>query len=150
MEKFQQQQINTHAVVFDSSTKNERRKHPRYKTNKNILFVNKDILAEVVDVSGSGISCAFLARYDRIFTQIHQIQLLDCELGTSIEGLHGRLVRSSNKAISFASPLMMIMNFSVEFQDLTQLQSKRLFQFIKNGERNGIEHKNLMQKSEVA
>ena len=99
MGKFQQQQINDKVLVFDSSTKNERRKHPRYKKNKNILFVSEDILAEVVDVSESGISCKFLAGFDKLLTQIHQIELLDCELGTSIEGLHVRLVRSSNKTI---------------------------------------------------
>jgi hypothetical protein len=133
MENFQQHQINDQVLVFDGSTKNERRKHPRYKTNKNILFISEDILAEVVDVSGSGISCKFLARFDKLLGQMHQIELLDCELGTSIKGLYGRLVRFSNKAICLASPLMMIMNFSLEFQDLTQIQQKRLFQFIENG-----------------
>jgi len=134
MEKFQQQQINDQVFVFDSSAKNERRKYPRYQTNKNILCISEDILAEVVDVSGSGISCKFLARCDKLLAQTHLIELLDCELGTSIKGLFGRLVRCSNKAISLASPLMMIMNFSLEFQNLTQIQRKQLFHFIENGE----------------
>jgi hypothetical protein len=131
MEKYQQQ---LNVLVFDSSSKNERRKHPRYKMNKNILSISEDVLAEVVDISEAGISCKCLASFDKLLIQIYKIELLNCELGTSVEGLHGRLIRSSNRAISLALSSTIIMNFSLEFQDLTQIKRKQLFQFIKYGE----------------
>ena len=130
MEKYQ---LQLNVLVFDSSSKNERRKHPRYKMNKNVLSISEDVLAEVVDISGAGISCKCLASFDKLLAQIHKIELLNCGLGTSVKGLHGRLVRSSIRALSLASPSTMIMNFSLEFQDLTQIKRRQLFQFIKYG-----------------
>jgi hypothetical protein len=109
------------------------------------LSINDDVLAEAVDISRSGISCKCLASVDILLTKIQKIELLNCELGTSVKGLHGRLVRSNNRPISLASPSTVIMNFSFEFQNLTPIQRKQLFQFIKDGEWSGIEHKKLTQ-----
>ena len=39
MEKYHQRRLNNQGIVFENSAKNERRKHPRYKTNKqNIAY----------------------------------------------------------------------------------------------------------------
>ena len=97
MEKYQQIQANDHSLVFNRTTENERRKHPRYKMKK-IISINNDILAEVVDISGSGISCTCLGNIEKPFTCINEIELLNYELGTSVKGLHCRLVRSRNNA----------------------------------------------------
>jgi hypothetical protein len=136
--KKSQQQLNDQDLVIDNSTKNERRKQRRYKMNKNILSISEDVLAEAVDISGSGISCKSIAGVDKLLPQIYEIDLLNCELGTSVEGLHGRLVRSSNELISLVVSSTMVMNFSLEFLGLTQIKRKQLFQFIKKGEGNSI------------
>ena len=136
--KKSQQQLNDQDLVIDNSTKNERRKQRRYKMNKNILSISEDVLAEAVDISGSGISCKSIAGVDKRLPQIYEIDLLNCELGTSVEGLHGRLVRSSNELISLVVSSTMVMNFSLEFLGLTQIKRKQLFQFIKKGEGNSI------------
>ena len=111
---------------------NERRKHPRYRVNKDVLSINQDVLAEVIDISNSGMACRCLTSTDKPLTAITEIELLNCELGTSIESLHCRMVRSSNKTISGAFTSTMIMHFSLEFQNITGSQHQQLDQFIKD------------------
>ena len=111
---------------------NERRKHPRYRVNKDVLSINKDILAEVLDISNCGMSGRCLTSTHMPLTAITEIDILNCELGTSIEGLPCRMVRSSKKTISDALTSTMIMNFSLEFQHLTRNQNFKLDQFIKD------------------
>ena len=108
----------------------ERRKQPRYRVNKDVLSINHDILAEVIDISACGMSCRCLMSADRPLTTITEIELLNCELGTSIECLPCRMVRSSKKTISDAFTSTVIMNFGLEFQDLTGRQCQQLDQFI--------------------
>jgi hypothetical protein len=110
----------------------ERRKHPRYKMSKNVLAINQDILAEVIDISNGGMACQCLSSTDRPLAVISDIEILNCELGTSIEGLSCRMVRSSNKTISDTFTSTMIMNFIIEFQNVTSKQFKQLDQFIKD------------------
>lgn len=99
--------------------------------NNQVVSFNKDILAEVVDISESGMLCRCPASVDKSLNKIDEIELLNCALGTSITGLHCRLVHSRKKPISPAPQSTMIMNFSLEFLDLTRMKHKQLFQFIK-------------------
>jgi hypothetical protein len=108
----------------------ERRKYPRYRVDKDVLSINQDILAEVLDISTGGMSCRCLMSTDKPLTAITEIELLNCELGTSIECLSCRIVRSSKKTISDAFTSTVIMNFGLEFQDLTGSQCQQLDQFI--------------------
>ena len=110
----------------------ERRRHPRYKVNRDVLSINQDILAEVLDISNSGMSCQCLTSTQKPLTAVTEIDLLNCELGTSIEGLSCRMVRSSKKTISDALTSTMIMNFSLEFQHVTRKQHSILDKFIKD------------------
>ncbi len=132
--KESQQQLNHQGLIFGGFSIYERRKHPRYTMNKQIMSISEEVLAEAVDISGSGISCKCLAKDDKLLTEIHTIELLNCELGTSVKGLHSRLVRRNN--IAPASLLMMSLNFSLEFHGLTHTKRKQLFQFIKEGVMN--------------
>ena len=117
----------------------ERRRYPRYRVNQDVLSVNQDILAEVIDISECGISCRCLA-YTAIPLDTNiEIGLLNCELGTSIEYLPCRIVRRSKKAIldDFASTI--IMNFSLDFMNLASKQLKLLGQFIKDNSLSEME-----------
>jgi c-di-GMP-binding flagellar brake protein YcgR len=143
MDRYQQPHVNDHA--FDSSTENERRRHPRYTMNKKVLLINEDILAEVVDISESGISLQCLANVAEKLNKIITIEIVDCGMGTSVEDLFCRLVRSSKKVFSPASFSAMIMNFSLEFLDLSQIKRKQLLQFIEDGRGSCIERKKHME-----
>ena len=118
--------------VVMGTVRNERREHPRYRVNKDVLSINQDILAEVIDISKCGMSCRCLTSTDRPLTAITEIELLNCELGTSIESLHCRMVRSSQKTISGAFTSTLITHFSLEFQNITGSQRQQLDQFIKD------------------
>ena len=145
MDRSQQPHVNDH--VIDRSTRNERRKYPRYTMNKEVLSINEDILAEVVDISESGISLRCLASVAEKLNAIITIEIVDCGMGTSVKDLFCRLVRSSKKVISPASISAMIMNSSFEFLDLTQIKRKQLLQFIDEGRRSCIERKRNMEAS---
>jgi hypothetical protein len=143
--KESQQQLNHQGSILGGFTANERRKHTRYMLNKKIMSISEEILAEAVDISGSGISCKCLASAGKLLPKIQTIELLNCELGTSVKGLHSRLVRRDKIPVLPASPSMMFLNFSLEFQGLTQTKRIQLFQFIKDGVKNTAERKKLIQ-----
>ena len=117
---------------MDTVRLQERRKHPRFRMNPDVLSINQDILAEVVDISNCGVSCRCLASSDKPMAAITEIELLNCKIGTSVDCLPCRMVRSSKKTISEAFTSTMIMQFSVEFQNLTGPQRNQLDQFIKD------------------
>jgi hypothetical protein len=100
--------------------------------NKDVLSINQDILAEVLDISNCGMSGRCLTSTVKPLTAITEIDILNCELGISIEGLPCRMVRCSKKKISDALTSTLIMNFSLEFQFLTSNQHLILDQFIKD------------------
>jgi hypothetical protein len=110
----------------------ERRKHPRYRMNRDVLSLNRDILAEVVNISASGMSGRCLTSVSRPLSAITEIDILNCERGTSVEGLPCRMVRSSERSISEALTSTKILNFSLEFHYLTDNQCLRLNTFIKD------------------
>jgi c-di-GMP-binding flagellar brake protein YcgR len=110
----------------------ERRRHIRYRMDKNVLSISDDILAEVLDISTCGMGCQGLTSCEKPLTEINEIEILNCELGTSVEGLHCRLVRTRERAISDALTSTMIVNFGLEFQGLSETQRKKLHLFIKD------------------
>lgn len=116
----------------------ERRKYPRYKMNEEILSISEGVLAEAVDISGSGISCKCLANDEKLLTEIHTIELLNCELGTSVIELQCRLVRCNKIVVSPASATTML-NFSLKFQKIGQNKRVQLLQFIKDGAMNTVQ-----------
>ena len=117
----------------------ERRKYTRYKVTQDVLSVNQDVLAEVIDISECGISCQGLTYTAKPLATIIEIELLNCELGTSIDCLPCRIVRRSKKAIFDEFASTMIMNFSLEFTNLTSKQLKLLGQFIKDNSLSEVE-----------
>jgi c-di-GMP-binding flagellar brake protein YcgR len=112
------------------AVRNERRRHPRYRVNKDVLSINQDILAEVIEISKCGMSCRCLTSTARPLTSITEIELLNCDHGTSVENLHCRMVRSSKKSISGAFTSTQIMHFSLEFQLISKTQRRQLDRFI--------------------
>jgi hypothetical protein len=114
------------------ATFKERRRAPRYKLNKDVLSINQQILAEVMDISRSGIACQCLMSTQKALPDFHEIELLNCELGTSIESLPCKMVRSDKKYILDAFTSTMIMSFSLEFKDLTEKQARELARFIQD------------------
>lgn len=110
----------------------ERRRHIRYRVNKNVLSISQNMLAEVLDISTCGMGCQCLAVSEKPLEKIDEIEILNCEIGTSVEGIPCKLVRSRERAISDALTSTIIINFGVEFQNLTESQRKKLHQFIRD------------------
>jgi hypothetical protein len=117
--------------LIDRSTKTERRKYPRFKMNKNVLTINDDVLAEVMDISRSGISFQCPAIVGQTTYKFEKVSLFNCRSGASVDELTCRLVRSSNKVFAETLPAKMITNCSLEFGRLSKIKRKQLFQFIK-------------------
>ncbi len=114
------------------SVKKDRRRHIRYRVNKNVLSVGEDILGEVLDISNCGIGGQCLASADNPLDEINEIEILNCDIGSSVEGIRCKLVRSRGKNISDAVTSTMVVNFGLEFSRLTEIQRKKLHQFIKD------------------
>ena len=129
-DRYQRLQLSDQEPI-SSSTKIEQREYPRYKINKDVLSISEDVMAEVVDISRSGISFQCPTIVGKRIIKINKILLLNCQFGTSVEELTCRLVRSSNKILSQTLPAKMIMNCGLEFHLLSQRKHKQLIQFIK-------------------
>ncbi len=114
-----------------NTVQKERRKNIRYRVNKDVLSISKDILAEVIDISPSGMGCKCLRNSDIPLSQINEIDIMNCEVGTSVEGLQCKLVRSSEKTISDALTSTIIVDFGIEFIGASESQRKQLHKFIK-------------------
>ena len=96
--------------------------------NTYALSVNQDILAEVIDISNSGLSCRSLTSKDTPWPTVIEMGLLNCTFGKSVENLSCRMIRSNRVTTNRKT----FMNFSLEFQNLTSWQRNQLDQFIKN------------------
>lgn len=147
MERLQKVITTDQHLVNKSSGKNERRKYPRYKMNENVLSIGEDVLAEVEDISVSGISFRYQTSADDQVRKAFDIMLLNCQLGTSVEGLSGRLIRSGDKTISPGLPSTMIMHCGLEFHNLNQMKRQQLRKFIKDGVKCGSQPKDLKQNT---
>lgn len=110
----------------------ERRSHIRYRMDKNILSISEDVLAEVLDISTCGMGCQCLRDSGNPLTEINEVEILNCEHGTSVEDLPCTLVYTREKVISDTLTSTMIVNFGLRFQTLTEAQRKTLHQFIKD------------------
>ncbi|MDR3630713.1 MAG: PilZ domain-containing protein [Desulfocapsaceae bacterium] len=110
----------------------DRRKHPRYKVHKNILSLSQDILAEVIDISRSGMSCQCLINTDIPLTAVNEIELLNCELGTSLACIPCRVVRSCKVNIFDSQSSTMIMHFGLAFNNLSAMQEEQIDLFIQD------------------
>ncbi len=130
-DRYQRLQPSDQGPIINSFTKIERRRHTRHKMNKDLLSISEDVMAEVVDISGSGISFQCPTVVGKRIKKIDKILLLNCQFGTSVEELTCRLVHSSNKVDSQTLPATMIMNCGLEFHLLSQIKHRQLIQFIK-------------------
>ena len=143
MENYQHIQAIDLTHILPIQTKTEQRKYPRYKMNGNVLSISDDVLAQVVDLSGSGISFQCPTIVGEKMNKIGKILLLNCQFGTSVEELACKMVRSSNKINSQTLPAKIIMNCSLEFENLSKSKRKQLFQFINECSKQ----ENVMQKT---
>jgi c-di-GMP-binding flagellar brake protein YcgR len=109
----------------------ERRRYIRHQMSKNVLSISKDTLAEVLDISPCGMGCKCLRDSAVPLTQVTEIEIVNCDADTSVEGLRCRLVRVRERKISDALPSTMIVNFGLEFGQVTQAQKQQLDTFIK-------------------
>ena len=111
-----------------STVHTERRRDPRHRMSTYALSANQDILAEVLDISNSGISCRCLTCDDAPLPAVTELGLLDCTFGKSVENLACRVVRSSRET----SQRKTFVNFSLKFENVTSNQRHQLEQFIKS------------------
>ena len=91
------------------------------------LSANQDILAEILDISNSGISCRCLTCAEAPPPAVTEMGILDCTFGKSVENLACRMVRSSRETMNRKT----FVNFSMEFENVTSEQRNQLEQFIK-------------------
>ena len=111
-----------------STVHTERRRDPRFRMNTYALSASQDILAEVLDISNSGINCRCLTCDDAPLPAVTEVGLLDCTFGKSVENLVCRVVRSSREI----GKRKTFVNFSLKFENVTSEQRNQLDQFIKN------------------
>lgn len=97
----------------------ERRKHKRQKANGNLIIYNEKMYAEIVDISKGGLSCRTRVNPKKMFTPILDVEILDRVSGEFINGLSGIMVRCSELISQGDGKQETILNFGIEFKNMT-------------------------------
>lgn len=113
-----------------SSVEVERRRHPRFVMGQDALLYNRDVFAEIVDISMGGIACQCLVHGEDYGAPMTDIDLLDCDAGMHVKGLSCRLVRDREVPLQDAVGLTHMHTWFLEFTDLSERQREQLAWFI--------------------
>ena len=103
----------------------EKRKYPRIEAPQNTRALAHDNIAQVVDISKSGLSLLFLDSTTDSITDEFSFDVLYNEQGIEIRQIPGKIVWS--KEVSFsATPGMVYKKIGVTFGNLSPSQQKSL------------------------
>lgn len=81
------------SVVSTVEKQDERRRHPRYNVRQDALFYNQEHFAEIINISRGGIACRCMVESEVFSPVLTNIDLLDCNGGTFVQGLSCRRIR---------------------------------------------------------
>ena len=113
-----------------SANYRERRRYPRYTVGSDALLYNQEHFAEILNISIGGIACRCLLESDGFSSEVNNVDLLDCNGGTNVQGLKCRRVRkSAPKSLQEHGSDLTNEHF-FEFIDLSKTQTEELQQFI--------------------
>lgn len=110
----------------------ERRKHLRLKTNGSLLIFNDKMYAEVLDVSVGGLACRSRVNPNKILSPVFNVEILDRESGGFLKGLSGAIIRCTEQILPDEKGRESVLNFGVEFKNLTEKKKQHLGDFIQS------------------
>lgn len=102
------------------------------KAALNILLLNENSIAEIIDFSERGATCrVFTSSAAREFEE-HGVDLFNCLAGQHLKGLPCKVIYSVRQTIGAGSEDHKTI-YQVEFPDLSDDQKRALNQFIEDG-----------------
>lgn len=113
----------------------ERRKFKRFQIHQNSMLCNEGSLAEVFDISKGGLACRNFVGLQGASDILTEVELLNCEIGLSVQGLKCRLVRSKEHAGGSVVQNNQEADCFLEFVELSEMQANALGTFIENTSR---------------
>ena len=112
----------------------DRRKHRRYSVDSGLLFSDNDYLiglAQVVDISRSGVRCVSLSQINCTICMLENIELFGTGEDMLLTGLSGRMTRCSDNLESDTSELKInCYEFGFEFSSKNHQHLKRFKKFL--------------------
>ncbi|WP_136807537.1 PilZ domain-containing protein [Desulfosediminicola flagellatus] len=118
-----------------SPVERERRKFKRYPIHQNSMLCNEESLAEVLDISKAGLACRNFVGLEGASGILSDVELLNCEIGLSVQGLKCRLVRSQERKGNTLVQNNQGPDCFLEFVELSDMQANALGTFIENTSR---------------
>lgn len=118
-----------------SPVERERRKFKRYPIHQNSMICNEESLAEVLDISKGGLACRNFVGLHGASDILTDVELLNCEIGLSVQGLNCRLVRSKDREGGTRVQSDQEPDCFLEFVELSDMQANALGTFIENTSR---------------
>ncbi len=108
----------------------ERRKHERQKAGDSLIMYNEKMYAEIIDISKGGLLCKCRVSPKKMFSPVFDVEILDRDSGKFIKGLSGVLVRCAQLQPKESNATDVILDFGIEFKNMTEEKENLLDQFI--------------------
>lgn len=118
-----------------ASVGQERRRFKRYPIQQNSMLCNERSLAEIFDISSGGLACRNFIGVQDTSDTLNDVEIINCEIGLSVQGLKCRLVRTKNLTDTPAGKNNQEADCFLEFVGLNDVQSSALGTFIENTSR---------------
>lgn len=109
----------------------DRRRFTRYQVHQNSILCNGESLAEVLDISAGGLACKSFIDQQDSSKVITDVEILNCDIGQSVQGLNCRRVRIGEKVEQVSVKNGMSPDCFFEFIEMSSRQADELRRFIK-------------------
>ena len=116
--------------MVEKSSSTERRKHPRYNVEDNVLVFSQDTFGQILNISKSGLAYRYLTVKDDAIAADVQLGFLNTENGFYLDKLCCKVVRSNDSSPVHPSSSTLIRTNGVEFAYLTDEQHSILDSFL--------------------
>lgn len=110
----------------------ERRRHPRYKVNDNILVYNENSFAQIIDFSKGGLAFRYLTSRDDSPDKNCNIGLLNSVSGNHLSDIPCQLIRTDETGPIHPAGSTVIRTYALKFKDMTDAKRKEINDFFKD------------------
>jgi hypothetical protein len=115
----------------------DRRQYERFKVNGGLLLYNKDLYAEILDISPGGLLCTCRAGRNKLLFADFEMDLLDKSTGRFLSGLSGEIRRRTTHHKITPDRKKESYMVGVAFKNLTKEKLEQLTVFMKNSTGKG-------------
>ncbi len=110
----------------------ERRRHPRFKVDDNILVFNQNTFGQIIDASEGGLAFRYLTSMEDGLDEECNIGLLNSSSGNHLGDIPCQLVRMQETDPIHPSGSTVIRTYALMFKDMSEVKQQEINDFFKD------------------